>query len=97
MIGSPDLQAAHDASFGSRPFLANSRRAGCFCCLAQFRAAEIVEFTDSGGTPLCPKCGVDSVIVDATGWRPNQVFLSRMEARWFGDLRRFIKREGKRG
>ena len=97
MIGSPDLQAAHDASFGSRRFIRVSRKAGCFCCLARFPARAVVEFTGTDHTPICPKCGVDSVILDATGWRPTRVFLTRMEARWFGELRRFVKREGMRG
>ena len=87
MTALPDLRAAWEASYGSRRFVRGSRNAGCFCCLAQFPAREVVEFTAGDETPICPKCGVDSVILDASGWRPTKILLSRMEARWFGLMR----------
>lgn len=97
MIGAPDLQAAWDASHGARRFVRSSWKAGCFFCLAQFPAREVVEFTGGDETPICPKCGIDSVILDATGWRPTRVLLSRMEARWFGLRRRAARSRRKRG
>ena len=91
------LLSAHELSFGARPFVARSRRAGCFFCLAQFRAADIVEFTAVDETPICPRCGVDSVILDATGFQPSSAFLRRMEARWFGLMRPKSRRGTNRG
>src|SRR6185295_9354489 len=56
-----DLEAAHKHSFKSRKETMASELCGCFYCLATFLPAEIEEWTDDGQTPLCPKCGIDSV------------------------------------
>ena len=36
------------------------------------------------GRALCPSCGIDSVIGDASGFPITEEFLVAMEARWFG-------------
>lgn len=36
---------------------------GCYYCCRTFSASEIKEWTDRGETALCPKCGIDSVVV----------------------------------
>lgn len=35
---------------------------GCFYCLKTIAPAEITEWVDGGETPICPHCGVDSVL-----------------------------------
>ena len=39
---------------------------GCFHCLQVFEAIEVVDWEDDGETPLCPKCGVDAVMIGVT-------------------------------
>ena len=75
--------------------LARSDRAGCFYCLAVFNSAEISEWVDEGGdgfvdaprndsTAICPKCGIDSVIGDASGFPvTDESFLREMNKLWF--------------
>ena len=58
------LKERHDRCNGDREALKNSERAGCFCCLKIFRASEVIHFVCDGDTAHCPKCGIDSVIVD---------------------------------
>ena len=88
-----ELEAAHEASTPGRKAVEASKSAGCFCCLAIFPATHIVEFTDDGDTPLCPTCGVDSVIVDSTGWTPTPEFLKEMERHWFALMDEDLRRE----
>jgi len=78
-----DLEAAHKHSFKSRKETMASELCGCFYCLATFLPAEIEEWTDDGQTPLCPKCGIDSVIGSASGFLIDKEFLKSMNARWF--------------
>jgi len=35
---------------------------GCYYCLKTFLGREIKEWVDGEKTPLCPKCGIDSVV-----------------------------------
>jgi hypothetical protein len=49
-----------------------------------FEFKDIREWTDDGQTALCPSCGVDSVIGDASGFPITVEFLTAMEAHWFG-------------
>jgi NAD-dependent SIR2 family protein deacetylase len=39
---------------------------GCFHCLNVFEATEVVDWIDDGETPLCPRCGVDAVMLGVT-------------------------------
>jgi NAD-dependent SIR2 family protein deacetylase len=39
---------------------------GCFHCLQIFEAVDVVDWIDDGETPLCPRCGVDSVMLGVT-------------------------------
>ena len=65
---------------------------GCFCCRNTFAPTEIIEWIDdqhvgegrTGRTALCPKCGIDSVVGDASGFPLTREFLEAMYARWFG-------------
>lgn len=42
-------------------------KGACFSCENIFDTKDIKEWTDSGQTAICPKCGVDSVVpVDDT-------------------------------
>ena len=88
----PDLELAHKLSFHNRQQIAQSEVCGCFFCLAVFPPSEINKWIDNDDTPLCPKCGIDSVLGSASGFPITTEFLHKMKVRWFdgGGLRAFI-------
>lgn len=77
------LKEAHDHSFDNKSELMKSKVCGCFNCLETFNPQEIVNFIDDGKTALCPECGVDSVIGDASGYPVTNEFLYKMYRYWF--------------
>ena len=83
-----DVREAHAHSSNHRVEIAQSTLCGCFYCGSRFSPAEIVEWVHEdpdgrGQTALCPKCGIDSVISDKSGFDPSPAFLARMKAYWF--------------
>jgi hypothetical protein len=48
-----------------------------------FPPAYIEEWVDEGTTALCPRCGVDSVIGDKSGYEISDSILKAMKAYWF--------------
>src|SRR5262245_20230069 len=83
-----DLQVAHQHSIDNRAEVEGSTLCGCFHCGAKLRPAEIIEWVDAnregeGQTALCPRCGVDSIIGDRSGFDISDELLSAMQARWF--------------
>ena len=84
------LEKAHKASSLHRDELAKSRLAGCFYCCEIYPTTEITEWIDEdmggrGDTAMCPKCGIDSVIGDASGYEITDEFLFQMMRCWFGE------------
>lgn len=79
------LSKAHKASMQNKEAVGKSQLCGCFHCLSIYPASDVVEWIeDNGGfTAECPKCGVDSVIPDASGIPLNADFLAAMNKRWF--------------
>jgi hypothetical protein len=77
--------AAHAHSIRHRPEVEASGKVGCFYCLAIYPPAEIERWVDdvTGETAVCPHCGIDSVIGDASGYPVTNDFLQRMKAHWF--------------
>lgn len=59
------LKSIHKLSIHqlSNKELQDEQLCGCFYCTSQFRGRDVVEFVDGGMTPLCPHCGIDSVII----------------------------------
>lgn len=39
---------------------------GCFSCLQIFPATEVIDWIDDGETPLCPLCGLATVMPGET-------------------------------
>ena len=77
---------AHCACFKNWRLLKKSKMCGCFCCLNTYPASEVVDWCverDRRRTAICPCCGVDSVIPDASGWPLDADFLKEMEYWWF--------------
>ena len=86
---------AHDFSSNHREELMESRICGCFYCLSIFEPSTINDWVDwppntpeedeleKGTTALCPKCGIDSVIGDKSGYLIEKKFLDAMKCHWF--------------
>ena len=62
---------------------------GCFYCKSIYSASEVKEWCDNDGrgdkTALCPKCGIDSVLGDATFVELTPELLELMNMMFFGD------------
>jgi hypothetical protein len=74
---------AHKSSSSHRSQLEASLSCGCFHCLAIFSPRAIEEWVDDETTAMRPKCGIDSVIGDASGYPVTEPFLKRMQRHWF--------------
>ena len=74
---------AHKRSIRHRMEIEASALCGCFYCLNIFVPARVAEWCDDGQTALCPHCGIDSVIGDASGYPVEQDFLTAMNQHWF--------------
>ena len=79
-----DLDKAHEYSSNHRPELEKDNICGCFFCLRIYNPKEINEWTDSGTTAICPKCDIDSVIGESSGFPITKEFLIAMNKKWFG-------------
>jgi hypothetical protein len=91
----PDLLAAHRHTAHNRAEIERSKRCGCFYCSQMFPPEEIVAWGGldadklddpaawDAATALCPRCGSESVIGDASGYPIDPDFLGRMHAAWF--------------
>ena len=83
-LSTSDLQAAHVHASNHRDEVSKSNVCGCFYCTETFSPSEIEEWVDEGACALCPKCGIDAVIGDASGYEvENQDFLGQMHSYWF--------------
>ena len=63
------LQAAHARCSYHEAEILRSAICGCFHCRATFGPSEIEDWLDDEPrSALCPRCGIDSVIGDASGY-----------------------------
>ena len=51
----------------NREEINNSRTCACISCMRFFKPDEIEAYADKGETGICPYCGVDAIIGDASG------------------------------
>ena len=71
--------AAHKSSSNHRAAVVESDGCGCFYCLEVFAPSAIVDWVDNETTALCPKCGIDSVIGEKSGFPvKDRTFLQAM-------------------
>ena len=75
---------AHRFCGANREALAKSDEAGCFSCMEIYQPNEIKRWIHDkeGDTAICPKCGVDCVIGDASGIQMTDLFLTAMHEMW---------------
>ena len=78
-----DLDKAHKYSSNHRHELEKDNICGCFFCLKIYNPIEIEEWTDGGKTAICPKCDIDSVIGESSGFPITKEFLIAMNKKWF--------------
>jgi hypothetical protein len=84
-----DVRDAHEHSADHRDEILGSATCGCFYCCATFAPKAITAWVDEaedgqGRTALCPKCGIDSVFGDRSGFPVSRDFLAKMRRHWFG-------------
>ena len=79
------LDYAHMLSFDNADSVQASQECGCFCCQEIFPASEVTRFLDEtpGRTALCPHCGIDAVLGDASGVEVSEDFIRKMHKEWF--------------
>jgi hypothetical protein len=77
------LLGAYKHSWANREEVQRSGRCGCFHCLELFQAAEVRGWTHNGTTALCPRCGTDAVIGDASGFTIEEQMLAQLREMWF--------------
>jgi hypothetical protein len=80
--------AAREHAFRHRAEIQASARCGCYFCFHTFPTAEIRAWVDSDQTALCPACGIDAVIGDASKHRLDGKFLRQMHTHFFASSRR---------
>ena len=81
-----ELCAIHKHSFMNREEVNRSKNCGCFYCETIFPTDVMdpeEDFTDWGATALCPYCGIDSVIGDASGIPLTKEMLHEMDVYFF--------------
>jgi hypothetical protein len=82
--GRGDIIDAHAHCANHREELQSSTIAGCFYCCETFPPSAIDEWIDDGQCAMCPRCGIDSVIGDASGFPiRDKDFLREMNGFWF--------------
>ena len=83
----PNYVRAHKSSHHHRREILESRRCGCFHCGQIFRPGEIMRWKDVkdgiGQTAFCPKCRLEAVLGDKSGYPLTSRFLTKMKNYWF--------------
>jgi hypothetical protein len=77
------LIAAKEHASRHRSELLASTRCGCFFCFRGFAPSEIKAWIDGDSTALCPGCGVDAVLGDASPASIADGFLRKMHQHYF--------------
>ena len=78
------LEAAHKRSGPNRDEVLASDICGCFYCLSTFAPGEIDMWVNDETYATCPKCGIDSVLGDKSGYPVRDpAFLEAMHKHWF--------------
>lgn len=76
-----DLAIAHWLSNKNQRFAASAKDCGCFHCLCHFKVEEIDWW--SGETAFCPKCNLDSVLIETQREQVDDDLLKEMQAWYF--------------
>lgn len=77
------IEAAYTHTIRNRAELRISANCSCIACQTIFSANEIDSWIDGGETAICPYCGTDAVIGDASGYEMSASFLQEMNVKYF--------------
>lgn len=84
---SEDFIEAHKFASHNNKIVKKSKFCGCFYCFEIFPSEIAIIIRDYAGyTAWCPKCGIDSVLGDASGYPITVEFLKKMHAYWFSSI-----------
>lgn len=62
-----DWEKASDATMYNKDVIQKSKYVACYHCIRVFEASHVHEFVDEDDTTaLCPHCGIDALLGDAT-------------------------------
>jgi hypothetical protein len=78
-----DINSAHAHCTHNNQEIKYSKVCGCFFCLEIYPSTEVISWIDNNLTALCPRCSIDSVIGDASGYEISKILLSEMKKHWF--------------
>jgi hypothetical protein len=78
-----ELLALNQAASLHRALLPASAICGCFRCLSLFGHYEIRKWIQHDKTALCPRCGGNAVVGDASRPGLTRKILEEMHKRWF--------------
>jgi hypothetical protein len=95
------IRDAHEHCRRNRDELAQSTFCGCFYCCSIVAPTQITDWIDpapemademgmAGCTARCPRCGIDSIIGDRSGFPITRDFLEKMKSYWFWPVNRFF-------
>ena len=75
-----EMDRAAKHSLNNKHEIDKSKMCGCYYCERTFPASLIrhQDYTDGGRTALCPLCGIDTVIGDASGVPINKKVLREL-------------------
>ena len=77
------MREEHDHSINNKEEILISDKCGCFYCTTIFKPALIQKWIDNNTTAICPYCGVDSIIGNASDFPITKAFLNKMHNIWF--------------
>ena len=80
-----ELKEAHDHSFKNKEEIMASKGIVCYFCKMEAIPDDIDEWVkeqDGKETAVCPSCGIDSIIGDASGLNVTPAFLEEMGRHW---------------
>jgi hypothetical protein len=83
VLGKKALKQIHNHTFKNRSEIAKSVLCHCIYCKEASPSSHVDEWADEGETALCPKCGVDSMVGDASGYEMTVPLLSALQDFWF--------------
>jgi len=73
----------HLHSYLNKEEIESSKKCGCYCCCKIFDVDNVKYWCDDNKTALCPYCGVDAVIGDASKLPLTKDYLVDMHQKWF--------------
>lgn len=81
-----ECMVANEFSMKNKKQLEQSESCGCFGCVKLFKPEEITEYIPGEDTALCPYCGTDAVLGDASGYPITEEFMQKMNDAHFGEI-----------